>query len=145
VLDQSTAPDFFQEESTGALRSQVDWLTREVGLDDLFFIKLLETDEQTFTNWRRCDSDLATGQEEILRRFWQMMLHLFSFLNFDGDRVRRLFQVAVPACPQADVPALVPPWSGMPLKEYLERVRGLAIEKVDGWVTGLRFGAPYAA
>jgi hypothetical protein len=145
VLEQSTVPDFFQEESTDALRLQVDWLTREVGLDDPFFVEFLETDEQTFTNWRLCNADLPPGREEILRRFWHMMLHLFSFLNFDGARVRGLFQLAVPARSKGDESVLVPPWSGMALREYLERVGGLAVEKVDGWVTGLRFGDPYAA
>lgn len=143
--EQSTVPDFFQEESTDALRSQVDWLTREVGLDNAFFAKLLATDEQTFTNWRLCNADLPPGREESLRRLWRMMLHMLSFLNFDRARVSGLFQYAVLARSENEGSSLVPPWSSMPLREYLERVGGLAVEEVDGWVTGLRFGDPYAA
>jgi hypothetical protein len=40
---------------------------------------------------------------------------------------------------------LTPPWSGASLKAYLERTRADGIRKVVGWVTGLRFGDPYAA
>jgi hypothetical protein len=29
--------------------------------------------------------------EEALRGFWRMALHLLSFLNFDGARIRELF------------------------------------------------------
>jgi len=145
VLEQSTVPDFFQEETKDSLRSRVDWLTSEVGLDDSFFVMLLETDEQTFTNWRLFNADLPPGREDILRRFWHMMLNLLSFLNFDRARVRELFQHAVPARSKDEESVLAPPWSGMTLKEYLERVGGLAVEKVDSWVTGLRFGDPYAA
>jgi hypothetical protein len=145
VLEQSTVPDFFQEETRDALRSQVDWLALEVGLDDSFLVRLLETDEQTFTNWRLFNADLPPGREDTLRRFWHTTLHLLSFLNFDLDRVRELFQHAVPARLKAEESALAPPWSGMTLKEYFERAGGLAVEKVDCWVTGLRFSDPYAA
>jgi len=48
----STVPDFFQEETPEALRAQVDWLVREVGLDDAFFENLLGTDKVTFSGWR---------------------------------------------------------------------------------------------
>ena len=33
-MAQSTVPDFFQEETEDALRAQVDWLVRHVGVDD---------------------------------------------------------------------------------------------------------------
>jgi hypothetical protein len=38
-----------------------------------------------------------------------------------------------------------PPWSGASLKAYLERAHADGIGKVADWVTGLRFGDPYAA
>jgi hypothetical protein len=40
VVVQSTVPDFFQEETADALRAQVGWLVREVGVDDSFFARL---------------------------------------------------------------------------------------------------------
>ena len=45
---QSTVPDFSPEEAVDALRAQVDWLVREVGVDGAFFDKLLGTEEATF-------------------------------------------------------------------------------------------------
>jgi hypothetical protein len=145
VLEQSTVPDFFQEETQDALRAQVDWLKLHVGLDDSFLVKLLDTNEQTFRNWRLLNADLPPGREDTLRRFWQTMLHLLSFLNFDRDRIRELFQHAVPERSKTEESALALPWNDMSLKEYLERVGDLGIEKVECWVTGLRFGDPYAA
>lgn len=145
MLEQSTVPDFFQEETSDALRSQVDWLKVEFDVDDSFFAKLLETDERTFTNWRLFDGDLPPGREDTLRRLWHMTLHLLSFLNFDRDRVRGLFLHTVPARSKDEESALAPPWGNMTLKEYFERVGSPAIEKVDLWVTGLRFGDLYAA
>jgi len=46
---KSPVPDFFQEETADALRAQVDWLVREVGIDSAFFEKLLGADEAMFT------------------------------------------------------------------------------------------------
>ena len=145
MLEQSTVPDFFQEETRDALRSQVDWLTLEIGLEDSFLAKLLETDKDTLMKWRLFNADLPPGREDTLRRFWFMTLHLLSFLNFDLDRVRELFQHAVPIRSKVEESALAPPWSGMTLKEYFERAGGHAIDKVDCWVTGFRFSDPYAA
>jgi hypothetical protein len=141
----STVPDFFQEETVDALRGQADWLACEVGLDDSFFARLLHTDETTFGNWRRSDADLAPDAEEILRLLWRTVLHLLSFLNFDQDRVRELFQQTMPSTAAGEESPLTPPWAGSSLRAYLERARAGAIEKVDNRVTGLRFGAPYTA
>jgi hypothetical protein len=145
MLEQSTVPDFFQEETSDALRSQVEWLTLEIGLEDSFLAKLLETDEDTLMKWRLFDAELPAGREDAPRRFWYMTLHLLSFLNFDLHRVRELFQHAVPIRSKNEESALAPPWSGMSLTEYFERSRGDAVDKVDCWVTGLRFSDPYAA
>ncbi len=141
---QSTVPDFFQEESSDALRSQVEWLVREVGVDDTFFAKLVGTDERTFSNWRQSNAHLAAGGVEMLKNLWRTLLHLLSFLSFDTKRVRDLFLKTMPACPSGEEAALTPPWSGASLKTYLERNRAAGIVKVDGWVTGLRFGDAYA-
>ncbi len=140
-----TVPDFFQEETADALRCQVDWLAREVGVDNSFFAKLLGTDQATFSNWREFKGNLPSDGEELLRRLWRTMLHLLSLLNFDEVRIRALFQHTMPVMPAAEQANLSPPWSGSSLRAYLERAGGGAIDKVDGWVTGLRFGDPYAA
>jgi hypothetical protein len=143
VLEHSSVPDYFQEETGEALRSQVDWLKREIGLDTPFLVELLATDEQTLTNWRLFKADLPPGREDTLRDFWHTTLHILSFLNFDLDRVRELFQYSVAARSKEENSPLAPPWSGMTLKEYFERVGRPAVENVDCWVTGLRFSDPY--
>ncbi len=145
MIEQSAVPDFFQEETADALHSQVDWLAGEVDLDDSFFANLAGTDVVTFSNWRSRDADLPPDGEETLRHLWRTALHLLSFLNFDQQRVRALFQQPMPACPSGAESPLTPPWSGSSLKTYLEQAREGGIEKVEVWVTGLRFGDPYAA
>jgi hypothetical protein len=74
-----------------------------------------------------------------------MLFHLLSFLNFDQARVRDLFRHTMPVRRPAEPSPLTPPWSGSNLKAYLERAGVGAIEKVETWATGLRFGDPYAA
>jgi hypothetical protein len=145
VATQSTVPDFFQEETPAAMRSQVEWLVRELGTDDSFFARLVGTDERTIAGWRVHAADLPPHGEDTLRDFWRTVLHLLSFLNFDLLRIRDLFLREMPGCPSVERSPLTPPWCGTSLKAYLERTRGDGIEKVDGWVTGLRFGDPYAA
>jgi hypothetical protein len=145
VTVQSTVPDFFQEETAEALRSQVDWLAQELSVDDSFFARLVGTDLVTFSKWRALGAMLPPDGEETLRHLWRTMLHLLSFLNFDRQRVRDLFQETMSVCPSGEESALTTPWCGSSLKTYLERTRDAGIEKVECWVTGLRFGDPYAA
>lgn len=144
MVAQSTVPDFFQEETTDALRSQVEWLTQEIGVDNSFFARLVGTDEVTFSKWRACESELPPGGEDTLRQFWGTMGHLLSFMNFDVERIRGLFEHVVPTRKEG-YPSLVLPWSGSSLKKYFERSGSEGIEKVGRWVTGLRFGDPYTA
>jgi hypothetical protein len=142
VLEKATVPDFFQEETSHALRLQIDWLKAEFDVDNSFVAALLKTDQTTFANWRYRNGALPPGGEDTLRRLWQMALHLLSFLNFDSDRVRGLLVHRAVARSRATDSALTPPWSDMTLKEYLERVGSPAIESVERWITGLRFGDP---
>ena len=145
MVVQSTVPDFFQEDTADALRAQVEWLIREVGVDHAFFEKLLGTDEVAFSCWREFGAPLPPDLAEILRDLWRTVLHLLSFLNFDPARVRELFQQTMPASTSGPGSPLTPPWSGVSLRAYLERARADGIRKVAAWVTGLRFGDPYAA
>jgi hypothetical protein len=144
-MTPSTVPDFFQEETADALRAQVDWLGQAVGVEDAFFEQLLRTDHGTFSGWRQGRTALPAGGEETLRDLWRAVLHLLSFLNFDLARAREVFQTTMPASPSCAASPLAPPWGGTSLKAYLERTGDAGIGKVTGWVTGLRFGDPYAA
>ena len=65
MVKHMTVPDFFQEETSEALRSQVGWLNREIGLDDAFLMTYLETDEKMIRGLkkrsRQCRSALSWG------------------------------------------------------------------------------------
>ena len=58
----TTVPDFFQEETVDALRSQVDWFVRELCIDSSFFATLVGTDEVMFSDWRALNADLPPDQ-----------------------------------------------------------------------------------
>jgi hypothetical protein len=141
----STVPDYFQEETEEALREQVSWFIRAVAIDDSFFARLLRLDEGMFASWRSARAPLSSEDEQTLRNFWQLTLHLLSFLNCDEPRLRDLFQQFLPAARRGEGSPPAPPWSGTTLKGFLETGGARAIDQVDGWVTGLRFGDPYAA
>ncbi len=99
-------------------------------------------DEADLEAWIDGRGTLPLEGEQALRGFWRMALHLLSFLNFDGARIRELFRHAPPAGEDAP-PA--PPWGGSTLQSFLEAGGDRAVESVDRWVTGLRFGDPYVA
>jgi hypothetical protein len=142
---RAAVPDFFQEDTPDAQRQQIDWLTRQLGLDHAFFEKLLGAEKGIFSNWREGAGSLPPGGEETLRDFWHAVLHVLSFLNFDEARARDIFRKTIPMEPSDKLSLLTPPWSGMSLQSYLERTRATGIQKLADWVTGLRFGDPYAA
>jgi hypothetical protein len=143
-MSLATVPDYFQEETEGALREQVEWLVRQVGVDDSFFSRLLRLDSAAFAAWRTSHTPLALDDQQTLRGLWHTTLHLLSFLNFQEDRVRELFQQFLPAPRRGEGSPLAPPWSGSTLRSFLETGGAAAVDQVDHWVTGLRFGTPYA-
>jgi len=139
-----TVPDYFQDEGDAALRCRVEWLTREVGVQDAFFSKHLRVNETAFRRWRNDSVPLPPGSEGDLRALWRTVQHLFSFLNFDSQRVKTLLEYCVPGVSRGTAAGLIPPWSGWSLICYLEEHGPRALPEVDRWVTTLRFGDPYA-
>jgi hypothetical protein len=140
----TTVPDFFQDESQEAVRSQVEWQEQHLGLGDRFFARLLSEDQRRFSSWREERADLATGKEEVLRDWWRTVLHLLSFQNFDEERVRAMLERTVPPGPPVGQSVFSPPWAGTSLKEHLERDGPDAISQVSRWVESFTFGDPYA-
>jgi hypothetical protein len=140
----TSVPDFFQDDSEEALRSQVEWLEQHLGLGNSFFARLLGEDERHFAAWRRASVALTRGKEEVLRDWWQTVLHLLSFQHFDEARVRALLGQTAPTRPQAGPSVFSPPWVGSSMKEYLESRGPDAIQEVGRWVESFRFGDPYA-
>lgn len=138
-------PDFFQEEGEAALRSQVQWLERQIGFEDSFFAKFLHVKENAFHDWKCRGGSLPSDRQTNLRDFWRTILHLFSFLNFDDQRVRHLLNHPVPCVPPHETFPLAPPWSGSSLRSYFEENGRESLPGVDRWITAFRFGDPYAA
>jgi hypothetical protein len=137
-------PDFFQDESEGALRLQVEWQEKHLGLSDRFFAKLLRVDQRFFSGWRKDMDALTTAQEDLLRDWWQTILHLLSFQQFDDEKVRSFLKE------KADTHSLVapsvfsPPWFASSLREYVESHGREAIGGVNRWMESFKFGDPYA-
>jgi len=139
-----SVPDFFQDESEKALRLQVEWLEKHLGLGDNFFARLLREDQDVFSAWRTKSVALAGDKEAILRDWWRAVLHLLSFQNFDVEKVRRLLEQTSRAHPPMEQAAFSPPWLASSLKEHLEIHGRKAIQEVHRWVESFRFGDPYA-
>ncbi len=136
-------PDFFQDESEEALRSQVEWQSGHLGLEDSFFARLLREDPRIFSGWRRDADALTRGKEDVLRDWWQTVLHLLSFQSFDEEKVRALLEQTAPTHLRAEPSVFSPAWSTSSLKEYLENLGPEAIAEVNRWVESFRFGDPY--
>src|SRR5271157_772123 len=88
VMKLQTVPNFFQEETEDALRSQVEWFGQEAGVDHGFFARFLGVDEADFEAWIDGRGTLPLEGVQALRGFWQTALHLLSFLNFEGASVQ---------------------------------------------------------
>jgi hypothetical protein len=99
-----SVPDFFQEESEEAPRSQVEWLEQHLGLRDSFFVRLLDEDPRRFLAWRRAADTLPRDKEEVMRDWWQTVLHLLSFQGFDEARVRALLERTTRGTPRLGRP-----------------------------------------
>jgi hypothetical protein len=137
-------PDFFQDESKAALRAQVKWQHEHLGLDDSFFAKLLAEDRRRFSFWQEEAETLAPDKEDVLRDWWQTVLHLLSFQGFDEGRLRSLLEQTRPVGSSHEASPFSPPWSASSLKAYLEDRGPEAIAEVNRWLESFRFGDPYA-
>src|SRR5262245_23856135 len=111
---------FFQKDNEAALMQQVEWLQKHVQLSDQFFLHLLKVDERTFFCWRIGDEILSEASQEHLREFWQMTLHLLSFVNFDLGRLKRIVEHSIDTKAGSVGSPYNPPWVGASLRSYLE-------------------------
>ncbi len=136
--------DFFQDESEEALRAQVEWQHEHLGLDDSFFASLLGEDRRRFSSWVKDADTLVPDKEDVLRDWWQTVLHLLSFQSFDLEKLRTLLEQAGPIGSSNEASPFSPPWSASSLKTYLENRGPAAIAEVNRWLESFRFGDPYA-
>jgi len=134
---------FFQEDTEAALMHQVEWLQKYAQLSDQFFLNLLRVDERLFSHWRIGDEDLSEDVRGHLREFWQMTLHILSFVNFDLRLLKMMLEHSVDAKVGAVSSAFDPPWLGTSLRAYLETNGIAGARKANQWVQTMRFGDPY--
>jgi hypothetical protein len=139
-----TVPDFFQDEGEEALRAQVKWQHEHLGLDDSFFANLLGEDRLRFSLWQEDADTLAPKKEDVLREWWQTVLHLLSFQRFHEEKLRSLLEQTRPMGSSNEASAFSPPWSASSLKVYLENRGPEAIAEVNRWLESFRFGDAYA-
>ena len=140
----TTVADFFQDESDEALRDQVKWQHEHLGLDDGFFAKLLSEDRRRFSFWVEDADTLAPDKVDVLRDWWQTVLHLLSFQSFDEEKLRSLLEQTRPIGSSNEASPFSPPWSASSLKAYLENGGPVAIAELNRWLESFRFGDPYA-
>src|SRR5579872_2991267 len=105
----TTVPDFFQDESEEALRSQVQWQEQHLALGNMFFAKFLREDVRRFAAWEKHTEALPREKEETLRDWWQTVLHLLSFQDFEAEKVRALLERTAAAGSQAQPSVFSPP------------------------------------
>src|SRR5205085_5932652 len=119
-MANSTIYDYFQEETEDALRSQIDWQMRALGVDDSFFVRVLRNDANRFAAWRASRTVLPPEAQQTLLRLWQTTLHLLSFLGFQEDQLRQLYEQFMPAPKRGEGAPVAPPWTNCTLKSFLE-------------------------
>jgi hypothetical protein len=136
-----TVPNFFGEDDEPALRKQVGWAERHLGLSDGFYAQFLRAPESSFRDWRLGQGELSSDRQDGLREFWRMMRHLISWMGMDEQRVSGLLEHQVPLVnewgyrhPKA------PPWSGTSLRSYLEERGADVLPDVEYWVESVRLG-----
>lgn len=147
-----TVPDYFQEGTEEAMRSQVRWLQSELGIRMEFFPQFLKLDPAEFLAWQEAREPLADSASADLRSLWQTALHLMSFVNFDVRKARQMIEYRavdmgnsghVPECCGSSV--FAPPWLGSSIKAHIANHGASGLVDVDRWFSVLRFGNPYAA
>jgi hypothetical protein len=130
---------FFNDDSEWALRSQVRWFGEKLRFGDPFFSKLLRVDPAKLHDWEEESGNLSEDEREHLKEFWQLVLHLLSFYDYDLPRTREMFSHVAGAEREHVGLQFFPPWAGVSLARYLEDCGPDAIYKVNRWLQDLRF------
>lgn len=132
-------PWFFQSDAESAMKEQINWLTERLGLDDHFFSKLLNMEVNEFRKWRNENNVLSQETKNMLREFWQMILHLLSYLSFDTELVQTMLSSEDKRERRSIRLPFDPPWIGTSIKEYLKASGPAGISEVSRWVLSFRF------
>jgi hypothetical protein len=136
-------PDFYNRDTNEALTLKIQWLQSELGFSDSFFSRLLGIREELFQEWKYDHNVLATYQVTYLKKFWLVITHILSFLNYQHDLVQKMLEYEDRNGAEPSTSPFAPPWTGMALKAYLERNGIEGIERVNDWVQSIRFASSF--
>lgn len=139
-----TIEPFFQEHSESALISQAQWLQEHLGISDTFFSRLLDVEEPEFHKWRTREGTLSKDEQDRLKEFWQLILHLLSFYDYRTELARELLEYKVEIQEQDYQSPYAPPWVGTSPKAYLEVNGSGGIQRINEWVLSFRFADRYS-
>ena len=132
---------FFTETSDKALVAQVRWFQSCLHVNDDFFSDMLNLEGRTFSRWKYGEGYLSNDKQKLLNEFWEMLLHVMSFYDYDLTSVRELFQSE--ASRSSAVSPLDPPWTGTSLRNYLEKTGPSSIREANRWIQTLRYANWY--
>lgn len=133
---------FFSEDTNEALLSQVQWFQTRFSVNDDFFVDMLNLEKRTFGSWKYDSGFLSKDKQKLLNEFWEMLMHVMSFYDYDLGLVRLLFQQAGGER-TSDVSPLDPPWAGTSLRNYLEKTGPQSIREANQWIQTLRYSNWY--
>ena len=132
---------FFNDDTNEAILSQVQWFEKSLRVDDSFFLDMLNLERREFTQWKYERGILSSDKQNLLREFWQMMLHMMSFYDYDMTRVSEAFHYEGEH--HSAQSTFGPPWTGTSLRNYLEKTGPRSIQEVNHWIQALRYGNWY--
>jgi hypothetical protein len=134
------AASFFLQDTESALIHQVQWVQKHARLSDQFFLNVLDVDERTFFHWRTGDEEFPEDLQERLKEVWEMTRHILSFVDFESELLRMMFEEPLETKAGPTISPFTPPWLGTSLKAYLEASGMAGIRAVNRWVQTMRFG-----
>src|SRR5207244_2319417 len=124
-------PSFFQDYTEDGLRAQVKWFVDNMGFSRPHFSDLLGLEEATLDNWLLFRGSLKRGQQDMLKKFWRLHLHLRSFYNGDITAVREMYNYV----PESELHNV--PWKGGSIKAYIQSRREKGIRFIQEWFESL--------
>lgn len=135
-------PTFFRDSGEPSLIKRAEWLGEKLGLGDAFFARFLDVKEEQFYRWRMREGELREEKLREFREFWEVFLHLLSFLNLDVGQVRNFIEHEEEERP-VKLP-FDPPWVGTSVRAYLAVTGRGGVQKLKRWIQSFQFADRYS-